>query len=60
MKTIKITLRFEPATGNGQSCCIVCKRISWDSMMYKCIDLGDKRFCGECYRGFMSRGEVIE
>lgn len=60
MKTIKMVLRLEPVMGNGQSVCIACGRIGWDNMMYKCIDLTNKRFCGECYRKFMARGEIID
>ena len=57
MVKIKHILTFEQANGNGQSCCLRCKCISWDSMMYKVKEFGDRRVCGECYRKFIAEGE---
>jgi len=39
---------FEKANGNGQSKCIRCGQISWDSMMYKVKEIDDHRVCSVC------------
>lgn len=59
MKIVRVILTFEQAKGEGQSVCQRCKTVCWDSMMYKVKEFGDRRVCGDCYRKFISEGEVI-
>lgn len=44
---------FESANGNGQSKCIRCGQICWDSMMYKVKEIDDHRVCSSCKKILM-------
>lgn len=39
---------LERANGNGQSACIICGTVNWDSFMYKVKEFNDKRVCFDC------------